>query len=293
MIWDRTKLDGVDISTFQPEEINGHKLIDWAAAMAAGVKFVVARASFISGGAFHLDPAYPAHASRVRAAGPELGAYHFFAPTVPGALQARQFVDAVGITATLALAADVEASCGMLPEAIADELEAFLEEVDALTSRRTWLYSFPSFLRDSLREQAGRFFSRLLWNAQYEVDQPSIARPFWEASIWQAQGNDGRVPGFAGAVDRNVLRDGVTLEHLRSGVSPRVAPDLATVRGQQIALRMLGYDVGDFVDGKWGARTAFAVAAFQRRANLVPDGVVGDATRAALVTELEQITPAV
>lgn len=291
MTWDRTRVDGVDISTFQPEEANGHRLIDWPKAIGAGVKFVVARASFISGAAFHTDPAFPDHARAVRAAGPELGAYHFFAPNVPGRDQARRFVDAVGTWATLALAADVEASCGMQPEAIADELEAFLEEVDAITSRRTWLYSFPGFVRDSLREQSGRFFSRLLWLADYGVAEPSVPRPWWEASIWQAQGNDGRLDGFPGAVDHNVLGDGVTIEHLRTGVAPRFAPDLATTRGLQGALRALGYDVGDSVDGQLGARTRFALAAFQRRAGLTPDGVFGPAMKAALEGELAELTP--
>lgn len=286
MIWDRTKLDGVDISTFQPEQLNGHRLIDWVKAVGAGVKFGFARTSFITDGKFHTDGSFPDHATRIKGAGVAFGAYHFFAPNMPGRDQARRFIDALGDRSELACMADVEASAGCEPKKIADELEAFLEEVDAATSKKTIFYSYPGFIRDSLREEIGRFATRMPWIAHYGPAQPSIPRGFSEAAIWQAQGNDGRVDGFPGAVDRNVLADGVTLEDLRTGIMPKLAYDLTVTRGVQSALRSLGYEVGDFIDGALGARTAFAVSAFQKRAGLTPDGVVGEQTRAELARAL-------
>jgi peptidoglycan hydrolase-like protein with peptidoglycan-binding domain len=49
----------------------------------------------------------------------------------------------------------------------------------------------------------------------------------------------------------------------------------------QFLLAVHGQDVGT-LDGRFGPRTRAAVVAFQRRARLVPDGVAGAATRAAL-----------
>ncbi len=210
-MWDRTRVDGVDVSTFQPEEVNGHHLINWPLAINAGVRFVVARASYIDGGAFKLDPTFPEHARRAKDNGLEFTGYHYFGATMGAKDQAKRFVDALGLAPTLAPAGDFEASSGRSPEELGEAIETFLEDVDGLSGRRTMFYSFPGFVRDFLREQSGRFFSRMLWIAHYGAAEPEIPRPWWEAQVWQDQGNDGRLAGFPGAVDRNVLGAGVTL----------------------------------------------------------------------------------
>lgn len=53
------------------------------------------------------------------------------------------------------------------------------------------------------------------------------------------------------------------------------------VRGVQRALAAWGFALTQ--DGRFGPQTAEAVAAFQRRAGLTPDGIVGAATRNALL----------
>lgn len=53
------------------------------------------------------------------------------------------------------------------------------------------------------------------------------------------------------------------------------------VRGVQRALAARGFTLTP--DGRFGPQTAEAVAAFQRRAGLTPDGIVGSATRNALL----------
>ena len=55
----------------------------------------------------------------------------------------------------------------------------------------------------------------------------------------------------------------------------------SAVMGLQLQLRALGHHVA--VDGKYGPRTTAAVTAFQRSADLRPDGVTGRATWRALL----------
>jgi peptidoglycan hydrolase-like protein with peptidoglycan-binding domain len=63
--------------------------------------------------------------------------------------------------------------------------------------------------------------------------------------------------------------------------------NLETLDGVQTALKHLGFDPGK-VDGRDGPSTQDAVRKFQARATIKIDGIVGDQTRAALVTALGQ-----
>lgn len=68
---------------------------------------------------------------------------------------------------------------------------------------------------------------------------------------------------------------------------PKDMRDLSTVRALQEALVELGYDPGQ-VDGLMGPRTANGLRAFQRQAGVIPDGVFGPITEAALRRALHQ-----
>ncbi len=63
--------------------------------------------------------------------------------------------------------------------------------------------------------------------------------------------------------------------------------NLETLDGVQKALKGLGFDPGK-VDGHDGPNTQEAVRKFQAHATIKIDGIVGDETRAALVSALEQ-----
>jgi peptidoglycan hydrolase-like protein with peptidoglycan-binding domain len=63
--------------------------------------------------------------------------------------------------------------------------------------------------------------------------------------------------------------------------------NLETLNGVQKALEHLGFDPGK-VDGRDGPKTQDAVRKFQAHATIKIDGIVGDETRAALVTALDQ-----
>lgn len=87
----------------------------------------------------------------------------------------------------------------------------------------------------------------------------------------------------------NLIANGV-YPSVPTSSSPGVAvsTDASAVREYQEQLIKLGYDLGPAgADGTPGSRTEAAVRAFQRRAGLTVDGIVGPATRAALVRALD------
>lgn len=62
--------------------------------------------------------------------------------------------------------------------------------------------------------------------------------------------------------------------------------NLETLSGVQTALTDLGFEPGA-VDGRDGPKTQDAVRKFQARSTIKIDGIVGDETRAALVSSLD------
>jgi zinc D-Ala-D-Ala carboxypeptidase len=63
--------------------------------------------------------------------------------------------------------------------------------------------------------------------------------------------------------------------------------NLETLDGVQKALKALGFDPGK-VDGRDGPNTQDAVRKFQARVSIKIDGIVGNETRGALVSELDR-----
>lgn len=64
--------------------------------------------------------------------------------------------------------------------------------------------------------------------------------------------------------------------------------DLGTILGLQTALKALGFDSGP-LDGLPGTRTSLAIRGFQANAGLIVDGVVGPATRGAILRRLQKV----
>ena len=185
---------GVDVSAHQGT-------IDWPAVAADGVTAAYLKATE---GATFRDPQFVRNWQQARAAGLDVGAYHFFTLCRSGADQATNLLrtlDEVGARRddrSLPVVVDLELSgnCSTRP-ARADvqrEVDSFVDMVEEGTGRPVRYYVLNS------------------WDARYP---PTRDRERWVRSIvvrppgswvwWQAS-DRARVDGVRGPVDLNVVR---------------------------------------------------------------------------------------
>lgn len=80
---------------------------------------------------------------------------------------------------------------------------------------------------------------------------------------------------------RRNLEGGTPAEYIDKGQSPVSTMQI------QLSLKNAGFDPGP-IDGKMGPKTKNAVIAFQKKNNLVPDGIVGSKTWAELKSYSEE-----
>ncbi|SNQ50978.1 Lysozyme M1 (1,4-beta-N-acetylmuramidase) [Frankia canadensis] len=200
-LWPR----GVDVASWQHP---GGGPIDWNAAHASGVSFVVIKATE---GTNYANPYFTADRTAATRAGMVVGAYHYARPARPISTavdQARHFIAVTGLTRTaghLAPALDLEDNGGLDPATLAAWTRAFLEEVESETGRTPILYTYRSFWTDRMADSHD-FAKYPIWfaiyNNQATPGPPPGGWPNW--ALWQYT-SSGIVPGIAGAVDENVL----------------------------------------------------------------------------------------
>jgi lysozyme len=194
---------GIDISHHQGE-------IDWEAVAGDEIAFAYIKAT--EGGDW-VDPRFEENWRGARAAGLEVGAYHFFTNCRPGLAQAQNFLTVVPVDqASLPLALDLEfvGQCPGTPDPaeLRSEITAFIDEVERVTGRPIVLYVLSDF------------------EAEYSV-LDHFDRPRWDRSLYRKPGDDGwaiwqcnhaaSVDGIDGRVDLNVahLTDLIDLTDLQ------------------------------------------------------------------------------
>jgi len=183
---------GVDVSNHQGE-------IDWEAVAGDNIEFAFIKAS--EGGDF-VDRRFTSNWEGARAAGLEVGAYHFFTLCRPGAEQAANFLGVVPPgEADLAPALDLEVrgNCSARPPAdtVRAEVAAWIEKVEEETGRRVLLYVGPDF--DSLYDITGKF-SGPTWQRRILRRPPGERWEVWQLSYFAD------VHGIDGGVDLDVMR---------------------------------------------------------------------------------------
>lgn len=183
---------GVDVSNHQG-------VIDWQAVADDDIDFAYIKST--EGGDF-VDVFFERNWDQARAAGLEVGAYHFFTFCTPGDAQAANVLSVVPLDEMdLPLALDLEfgGNCSARPTRtdMAAEVNEFIEIVEAATDEEVVLYIGEKF------------------DAAYEL-KDALDRELWERRLWRRPNVDNwtfwqwsyraHVNGIDGGVDLNTGR---------------------------------------------------------------------------------------
>lgn len=183
---------GIDVSRWQGE-------IDWAAVKAAGMHFVMIRASY----GRTTDPMFEHNYRGATAAGLFAGAYHYlYAGTPDEAVTEAQFFLSIieGLPFEYPVALDLEDTSlqHLSKQVLTDIVNSFAAAVEAagyycvLYSNRDWLVNRLNM--DELRTD--------IWLAQWNHSENA---PDWtdRYGIWQ-NSNKGRIDGISGDIDTDL-----------------------------------------------------------------------------------------
>lgn len=183
---------GIDVSHYQ-------KKVDWEQVAAQDIHFAFVKASE---GQSMQDTIFCKNWDAIHAAGILRGAYHFFRPSVPAALQASNFLATIDLQhGDLPPVLDVEVTDGYPAEHIAQGVSEWLAIVEKAYMVKPIIYSNQNFYNRYLAKHLNGY---PVWVARYtSLWMPEIAEGHaW--SFWQ-YGNRGRLHGIAGDVDFNVF----------------------------------------------------------------------------------------
>jgi lysozyme len=279
--------EGIDVSGYQP-------VVDWAQIAGSGLGFAFIKATE---GTTLVDHTFADHWARAKQAGLLRGAYHFFRPQQDALAQAKHFVAQLADRGELPPVLDVEIADGVSPDKIVAGVSTWLDFVTA-SVRRPTVYTMPGFW-NSLPGTANLSDKADLWVAHWGARTPAAVNGWSSWNFWQYT-NKASISGIPGAASMDENRFNGSVADLKvysdSVVRslPRPSPTsfkLSTTLGVQQALNFLEV-VNPRLDedGTAGPKTKLAIEAFQRRAGIGVDGIVGPNTIAALQTAL-QINP--
>jgi lysozyme len=192
-------IQGIDVSKYQGD-------VNWNAVADSGVKFAWIKATE---GGDHVDAKFQANWEAAKAVGIPRGAYHFVYWCRSPLEEVRWFeqnvpVEADALPPVLDVESDSESkTCHRHLEqrqTIAD-MKLMLEEMERYFGKRPVIYTSVDFYEAILSD--GAFADYPMW-VRSTKHHPSVrygSRPW---VFWQYQA-DGRIPGIAGKVDRNVF----------------------------------------------------------------------------------------
>lgn len=194
----RLPVHGIDAARYQGE-------IDWRRARAAGVSFAWLKATE---GGDHSDPGFHINATRARAAGVPVGAYHFYYFCRSPEEQADWYIRNVPRRrGDLPPVLDIEwnhtsRTCQRRPAAHVTraEMHRFLAALTRHYGTRPVIYTTIDFWRDN---DLSRFSGYEMWLRSVTA-HPMERYPGADWSFWQYSGT-GVVPGVPGNVDMNAF----------------------------------------------------------------------------------------
>ncbi|MEG4320820.1 MULTISPECIES: GH25 family lysozyme [unclassified Microcoleus] len=255
---------GIDVSDYQPN-------VNWSAVAKGGILFAFVKSTE---GTTLVSQTFAGNWARMKAAGIQRGAYHFFRPESSVQGQIDLFLKTVKLEAgDLPAVLDLETTGGLSADELCDRATIWLEAVEKATLMRPIIYTFPGFW-DNLGTQ--RLADYPLWIAHYtSAEEPWVPGGWKTWTFWQYSDTDS-VSGVSGNVDGNIF------ESVREGAVNYKVADI------QKQLRIKGFYQGA-MDGKLGATTTAALISFQKSQGLNADGLAGIKTWAALMRKSPKV----
>lgn len=193
--------EGIDVSQWQGN-------IDFEQVAAAGIRVVYIRSSMGSG---YVDPYFEQNYQRARAAGLQVGFYHYVTARTgsQARYQAQFFVNTVrGKEFECCLAMDFEDLIGLSSEEANQIGLSFIQAVEKFSGKGAVVYSDTS---NASSVFGGALTAYPLWAAEYGVSEPSSSVNWSAWAGWQYS-DQGQIPGISGFVDRDVFTDAMFLE---------------------------------------------------------------------------------
>lgn len=189
-------VQGIDVSYFQGD-------VNWKKVAGAGIQFAYIKATE---GADRFDSEFRDNWRGAKAAGVARGAYHFMYWCSPAKGQAAWFAAHVPQDSdALPPVLDVEwnghsKTCPnrISRKAALAKIRVMLDAMEAHTGKRPIIYTDPKFHADVLE---GEFTDYQFW-LRSTAAKPAVRYGSRDWTFWQFT-TTGRVPGVAGAVDRN------------------------------------------------------------------------------------------
>lgn len=181
---------GVDISHYQA-------LSNWEQMKESGIAFCFLKCTE---GLQLRDSKFAMFSADCQKYGIPHGAYHFFHPANDPILQAKFFLNTVGVEGgTLPMVMDWETKGSTVAHDDSVALQ-FLEYVQTATGKTPMIYGSPAFLNE--RTLSPAFAKYPLWVAHYGVSHPTVPRPWTTWTYWQFSGS-AKIPGVIGNCDEN------------------------------------------------------------------------------------------
>ena len=224
---------GIDVS-------HHNRVDDWHAVRGNNITFASIKLTESTG---FVDNAAAGHADRARAAGIQVGGYHFARNTDVGA-QVRHFADRLRALDLLR-----EGSMAPMLDMEADELRAsattfvsdFVRRLrDETGVRRVLVYASLDWWRNVLRPDEWADANLMFWIARFNGDpgNTGFAHP---KLVLHQHTSTGRVPGIPGFVDRNVTMDGHTVASVvQTGAAPVAASPASATHVVQLGETLFG-----------------------------------------------------
>lgn len=193
--------EGIDVSQWQGN-------IDFNQVAASGIQVVYIRSSL---GSSYVDPYFEQNYQNAKAAGLQVGFYHYVtARTISQAqYQAQFFVHVIqGKEFDCRLAMDFEDLAGLSTSEANQIGLAFIQAVEENSGKGAVVYSDSS---NASSVFSGALSAYPLWVAEYGVSSPSSAVNWPSWAGWQYS-DSGQVSGISGNVDRDLFTEAMFLD---------------------------------------------------------------------------------